>query len=76
MGGIDTNFLGTDEFIKLCRLIGSKPLICVNQGNGTAHEAAAWVEYCNGSPDTYWGRKRGGKRPSRALWSRVLGGGQ
>ncbi|WP_461367625.1 alpha-L-arabinofuranosidase C-terminal domain-containing protein [Candidatus Darwinibacter acetoxidans] len=57
-GGIDTNFLGTDEFIKLCRLIGSKPLICVNQGNGTAHEAAAWVEYCNGSPDTYWGRKR------------------
>ncbi len=57
-GGIDTNLLGIDEFILLCRLLGAEPHICVNQGSGTAAEASAWVEYCNGAPDSYWGAKR------------------
>lgn len=43
----DPNTFGTDEFIKLCRLVNTEPYICVNMGSGTAEEAANWVEYCN-----------------------------
>ncbi len=38
---------GTDEFIKLCRLVGAEPLITVNIAEGDAREAADWVAYCN-----------------------------
>jgi alpha-L-arabinofuranosidase len=30
----------------------------VNMGTGTMDEAAAWVEYCNGTGDTYWANQR------------------
>jgi alpha-N-arabinofuranosidase len=43
----DPNTFGTDEFIKLCRMVNCEPYICVNMGSGTAEEAANWVEYCN-----------------------------
>ncbi len=52
------NDMGTDEFIAYCRVLGAEPCICVNAGEGTAEEAAAWVEYCNGAPDTPNGRLR------------------
>lgn len=52
------NDFGTDEFIRFCRLVGCEPYICVNAGEGYADEAAEWVEYCNGSPDTRWGSLR------------------
>ncbi len=52
------NDMGTDEFIEYCRLFDAEPCICVNAGEGTAEEAAAWVEYCNGSADTPMGRLR------------------
>jgi len=52
------NDMGTDEFIAYCRLLGAEPCICVNAGEGTAEEAAAWVEYCNGAADTPMGRLR------------------
>jgi alpha-N-arabinofuranosidase len=52
------NDFGTDEFIQFCRLVGAEPYICVNAGEGHADEAARWVEYCNGSPDTPYGRLR------------------
>lgn len=54
----DPHHVGTDEHIRLCRLIGAEPMICVNAGNGTPEEAADWVEYCNGGADTKWGRVR------------------
>jgi len=54
----DPHHVGTDEHIRLCRLIGAEPLICVNAGNGTPREAADWVEYCNGGSKTKWGKKR------------------
>jgi len=57
-GGLEYNLFGTDEFIALCRAIGCRPLICVNAGDGTPEEAAAWVEYCNGSKETSMGRLR------------------
>lgn len=52
------NRFGTDEFIRWCRLVGTDPYICVNMGTGTAEEAAAWVEYCNGTGDTRYARLR------------------
>lgn len=52
------NHFGTDEFIRLCRLIGAEPQICVNAGSGEAEEAAAWVEYCNGALTTPYGAMR------------------
>ncbi|MCX7920039.1 MAG: hypothetical protein N3A72_10630 [bacterium] len=55
---VDQHQVGTDEHISFCRLIGAEPMICVNAGNGTAEEAADWVEYCNGSPTTRWGKVR------------------
>jgi alpha-N-arabinofuranosidase len=33
-------------------------MICLNAGNGSAEEAAKWVEYCNGSTDTEMGALR------------------
>src|SRR6187200_1276672 len=64
-GGLESNQVGTGEFVELCRLAGADPLICVNfESDGRkqylkvkdsvrtadAREAAEWVAYCNG-PD-------------------------
>lgn len=64
-GGIESNQVGTGEFVELCRLAGAEPLICVNfESDGRqqyvkvkdsvrtadAREAAEWVAYCN-DPD-------------------------
>jgi alpha-N-arabinofuranosidase len=56
--GLEFNLFGTDEFVAFCRAVGCEPLICVNAGDGTPEEAAAWVEYCNGDPITPMGRLR------------------
>ena len=45
--GVETNQFGTDEFIRLCRLVGAEPNICVNTSIITPREAGFWVEYCN-----------------------------
>ena len=52
------NDLGTDEYMAFCRKVGTEPYICVNAGEGNADEAAHWVEYCNGSKDTPYGKLR------------------
>ena len=51
------NYVGTDEFMKFAELVGAEPLLAVNAGwNGTVEEAAEWVEYVNGNPNTTkWG---------------------
>jgi alpha-N-arabinofuranosidase len=61
-GGIESNQVGTAEFVDLCRRAGAEPLICVNfesdgrnqyiKAKGSvrtadAREAAEWVAYCN-----------------------------
>ncbi len=61
-GGIESNQIGTAEFVDFCRQVGSEALMCVNfesegrpnfrtaKGSdrvGTAGEAAQWVAYCN-----------------------------
>jgi len=55
---MEDNHFGTDEFMALCEAVGARPMLTVNFGTGTIEEAAAWVEYCNGSTDTRWGAER------------------
>ena len=57
-GGLEYNLFGTAEFVAFCRAVGCEPMICVNAGNGAPADAAAWVEYCNGSAETPGGRLR------------------
>ena len=51
---------GTDEFIRFARAVGAEPAITVNvEGRGAdVNEAAAWVEYCNGSATSKYGAMR------------------
>src|SRR5215813_4023834 len=61
-GGVESNQVGTTEFVDFSRRVGAEPLICVNfesdgrkrymQAKGSvrtadAREAADWVRYCN-----------------------------
>lgn len=67
----ESNHFGTDEFIAYCREIGTEPYICVNMGTGTLDEAQAWVEYCNGTGNTYWAnlrRQHGHEEPYRVKY--------
>jgi len=65
-GGIESNQVGTSEFVELCRRVAAEPLICVNfESDGRkqymtvkgsvrtadAKEAAEWVAYCNDPED-------------------------
>ena len=54
----DAHDVGTDEFIALCRRVGSEPLITARVSENNPEDAAAWVEYCNGRHNTKWGKVR------------------
>ncbi|UTT90268.1 hypothetical protein NDA17_002749 [Ustilago hordei] len=54
----ETNHFGTDEFIDYCRELKVEPYFCINMGTGTYEEALSWLEYCNGTGDTYWANLR------------------
>lgn len=51
---LETNQFGTNEFMAWCKLAGTKPLMGLNLGTGTAERAAALVEYCNLEKGTKW----------------------
>ena len=55
---MQTNDLGLDEFMTLCKLIDVEPYIGVNADFGDSHSAAQEVEYMNGSVNTYMGAQR------------------
>ena len=73
-GGMESNQIGTAEFVDLCRRVGADPMICVNfesDGNpgwatnrkgevrsADATEAAQWVDYCN-NPGNRMRRRHG-----------------
>ena len=57
-GGINTFQFGTCEFIEYCRAIGCEPVLVVNIATGSPDEAANWVEYCNGTENTYYANLR------------------
>jgi alpha-N-arabinofuranosidase len=55
---MQTNDLGLDEFMTLCKLIDVEPYISVNAGFGDSHSATEEVEYMNGSVNTHMGAQR------------------
>jgi alpha-L-arabinofuranosidase len=57
-GGVESNRFGTDEFIEYCRELDTEPYICINLGTGTLDEARNWLEYCNGTGNTYYANLR------------------
>src|SRR5512136_274458 len=63
---IENNQMGTDEYVKFCKLIGAENFICINAGTGTLDDARHWVEYCNYPKGTYYSdlrRKYGNEEP-------------
>jgi len=56
--GYDNHEIGTDEFIALCRELNTIPQITTRFSEGTPEEAGSWVEYCNGSIASQWGKLR------------------
>ncbi len=55
---MQTNDVGMDEFMTLCKLIGVEPYITVNAGFGDAHSASEEVEYMNSAISTPMGAMR------------------
>ena len=69
--GDESNDFGIEEFMTLCRLLGTEPMMTVNSGFGDDYSAAQHVEYCNGSADTPMGRLRaanGHPEPYNIKW--------
>jgi alpha-N-arabinofuranosidase len=56
-GRRDTNDVGVEEFVRLCRIVGAEPLVCISLGDGVDN-ARRLVEYLNGPADSEWGGKR------------------
>ncbi|MGA2298194.1 MAG: T9SS type A sorting domain-containing protein, partial [FCB group bacterium] len=50
--------IGTDELMKICKILHMEPYFVVNYETGTSEYAANWVEYCNGDTNTVFGRLR------------------
>ncbi len=77
-GGVETNQIGTAEFVDFCKRVGADPLVCVNfesdgvpwyaknakgeDRTGNSKEAAEWVDYCN-NPSNKERIKHGFKEP-------------
>jgi len=55
---LQSNDVGTDEFMTLCRLVEVEPYITVNSGFGEARSAAEYVEYANSPATTRMGAMR------------------
>jgi len=83
-GGMESNQVGTDEFMQFCRQVGADPLITINfESEGREkwarplkggvrsagpEEAAEWVDYCN-NPANVARRKTGAAEPYNVrLW--------
>ncbi len=68
---VESNHMGTDEYVQLCKLIGAENFICINGGTGTLDQARNWVEYCNYEKGTYYSdlrRKYGNEEPFRVKY--------
>jgi alpha-N-arabinofuranosidase len=63
---VESNQMGTDEYAKLCSLIGAENFVCINAGLGTLDQARQWIEYCNYEKGTHYSdlrRKYGNEKP-------------
>ncbi|MBN1807475.1 MAG: alpha-L-arabinofuranosidase [Planctomycetes bacterium] len=83
-GGMETNQVGTHEFVDFARSVGAEPFFCVNfesdgrkgwarprrggRRSAGPAEAAAWVDYCN-NPGNSERRRNGAAKPfALTLW--------
>ncbi len=57
-GGNINHEFGTAEFVSYCRQVGAEPFLVVNMSTDSPTDASDWVEYCNGTGDTYWANLR------------------
>jgi len=57
-GLLESNRVGTHEWMDFMELTGCEPLLCINAGNGTPQEALEWLEYLNGDASTPMGKLR------------------
>ena len=69
----ESNLVGTDEFLAFCEMIGTEPLLVVNDGSGTPEEAARWVAYCNEPETGLQGQKRAVNGRSKPYAVKYLG---
>jgi len=51
---IETNKVGTNEFMKWCKSVSTDVMMAVNLGTRGADEARNLVEYCNHPSGSYW----------------------
>jgi alpha-N-arabinofuranosidase len=56
---LQSNDVGTAEFMTMCQLLGVEAYITVNAGLGDAWSAGQYVEYVNGAATTPMGKLRG-----------------
>jgi alpha-N-arabinofuranosidase len=67
----EDNSFGTHEFLKLCELLGTEPVIVGNVGSGTVEELSKWVEYVNYngvSPMTNLRKANGREKPWKVTY--------
>ncbi|KAJ1300027.1 hypothetical protein OPQ81_011147 [Rhizoctonia solani] len=57
-GSEESNLFGMDEYMTWCKEAKVEPYICLNMGTGTLSDALAWLEYANGTRNTYWANLR------------------
>lgn len=68
---VESNDVGTDEYLTLCKLVNVDPYICVNIGFGDAFSASEWITYVNGPEDSPMGILRalnGHPEPYNVKW--------
>jgi alpha-N-arabinofuranosidase len=65
-GALDNNHVGTDEWVRLNKALGTENVVCINLGTGTLDDARYWVEYCNSETGSYYAdlrAKYGNEKP-------------
>ncbi|MFC7404615.1 alpha-N-arabinofuranosidase [Georgenia alba] len=63
---VESNQVGTDEFLRYCRTVQADPMLAVNLGTRGMREALALLEYCNvpgGTPASDLRRRHGTAEP-------------
>jgi len=57
-GGLNPNHVGTDEWMRFCKIVNAECIIGVGFGEVKPSDILDWIEYCNGSTDTPMGKLR------------------
>ena len=72
---IETNQIGTNEFVTWAKSVGAEPLIGTNFGTAAPEMSAALVEYCNVAGGTKWSdlRREHGYAQPHAIKTWCLG---